>query len=90
VQSVPITTNVVSSIPAHGEVYLIKHYVIKFVIDLRQVDDFFPGTPVSSTNNTDRYDITEIYLKMALNTITLSLTLPYTQVSETDSCEPLV
>jgi hypothetical protein len=29
VQSVPITTNVVSSNPAHGEVYLIEHYVIK-------------------------------------------------------------
>jgi hypothetical protein len=43
-QSVPITTNVVSSIPAHGEVYLIQHYVIKFVIDLRQVGDFFPET----------------------------------------------
>jgi hypothetical protein len=27
--SVPITTNVVSSNPAHGEVYLIQHYVIK-------------------------------------------------------------
>jgi hypothetical protein len=30
-QSVPITTNVVSLNPAHGEVYLIQHYVIKFV-----------------------------------------------------------
>ena len=32
-QSVPITTNV-SSNPARGEVYLIQHYVIKFVSDL--------------------------------------------------------
>ena len=31
---------------------------------------FSPGTPVSSTNNTDRHDITEIFLKVALNTIT--------------------
>ena len=30
---------------------------------------FFPGSPVSSTNKTDRHDITEILLKMALNTI---------------------
>jgi hypothetical protein len=37
---VPITTNVVSSNPAHGEVYSIQHYVINFVIDLRQVGDF--------------------------------------------------
>jgi len=34
---------------------------------------FFPGTPVSSTNKTERHDITEIMLKMALNTITLTL-----------------
>jgi hypothetical protein len=34
VQSVPITTNVVSSNPDHGEVYLIQHYVIMFVSDL--------------------------------------------------------
>ena len=36
-QSVPITTKVVSSNPAHGEVYSIQHYVIKFVSDLQQV-----------------------------------------------------
>jgi hypothetical protein len=36
---------------------------------------FFPGPPVSSTNKTDRHDITEILLKVALNIITLSLTL---------------
>jgi hypothetical protein len=27
------------------------------------------GTPISSTNKTDRHDITEILLKVALNTI---------------------
>ena len=32
-----ITTNVVISNPAHGEVYSIQHYVIKFVSDLQQV-----------------------------------------------------
>ena len=30
-------TNVVSSNPAHGELYSIQHYVIKIVSDLRQV-----------------------------------------------------
>jgi hypothetical protein len=30
---------------------------------------FSPDTPVSSTNKTDRHDITEILLKVALNTI---------------------
>ena len=40
VQSVHITTNVVSSNPAHGEVYARQHYVMKFVSDLRQVGSF--------------------------------------------------
>jgi hypothetical protein len=30
---------------------------------------FSPGTPVSSINKTDRHDIIEILLKVALNTI---------------------
>jgi hypothetical protein len=49
VQSVPITTKIVSSIIVLGE--------------------FYPGTPLSSTNKTDRQDITAILLKVALNTI---------------------
>jgi hypothetical protein len=65
-QSVPITTNVVSSNPAHGEVYLVQHYVIKFTA----CQWFSPGTTVSSTSKTDRHDITEILLKVALNIIT--------------------
>ena len=69
VQSVPVTTIVVSSNPVHDEVYSIQHYVIKFVSDLRQVSCFFPGILVSSTNKTDCQDITEILLKVALNTI---------------------
>ena len=31
----PITNKVVSATPAHGEVYSIPLYVMKFVIDLR-------------------------------------------------------
>ena len=31
---VPITTEVLNSIPVHGEVYSIQPYVIKFVSDL--------------------------------------------------------
>ena len=58
-QSVPITTDVVSLNPAHGEVYsMIQHYVIKFVSDF-----------------TDCHDITEILLKVVLNTITLTFFL---------------
>jgi hypothetical protein len=59
-QSVPITTNVESLNLAHGEVYSIQHYVIKFVSDLRQVDSFL------------HHDITEIFLNVALNTVTLT------------------
>jgi hypothetical protein len=40
VQSVPITTNVVSLNPIHGKVYSIQQYVIKVVSDLRQVSGF--------------------------------------------------
>jgi hypothetical protein len=40
VQSMPKTTQGVSSNPVHGEVYSIQHYVIKFVSDLRQVGGF--------------------------------------------------
>jgi hypothetical protein len=46
-----------------------QNVVIKFVSDLRQVGGFLP---VSSTNKTDRHDITAILLKVALNTITPS------------------
>ena len=53
-----------------GEVYFIQHY--KFDSGLRQVGGFFPGTPVSSTNKTDRHEITEILLKVALNTIVIT------------------
>ena len=42
-----------------------QHYVIKFVSDLWQVGGFLEGHPVSSTNKTDRHDITEILLKVA-------------------------
>ena len=69
-QLVPITNNVVSFNHVHGEVYLL-HYVTKFVSDLRQVYGFlqvlrFPP-PI-------KLDITEILLKVVLNTIPLTLT----------------
>jgi hypothetical protein len=51
-------------------VYSIQHYVIKFVSDLRQVGDFHL---VSATNKTDSHDITEILLKVALNTIIITI-----------------
>ena len=63
VQSVPITTKVVSSNPADGEMYLIQHYVIKFVSDLQQVSGFLLLLwflpPIKLTDG-----ITEILLKV--------------------------
>ena len=63
-QSVPVSTNVVSANLTNGEVYLIQHYVIKSVHDFRQISGFlqvlrFPP-PIK---------LTEILLKVALNTI---------------------
>jgi hypothetical protein len=49
--------------------------MIKFVGDLRQVDGFLQVLLISSTNKTDCYNITEILLKVALNTITLTVQL---------------
>jgi len=43
---------------------------------------FTPGTPVSSTNKTDRHDITEILLKVALNTIALTTPLKITMTGD--------
>jgi hypothetical protein len=45
--------------------------IFNFVSDLRQVGGFSIYT-VSSTNKTDLHDITEIMLKVALNTITIN------------------
>ena len=56
-------------------ILLFYFYFHQFVSDLRQDRWFSPGTPVFSTNKTDRHDIAEILLKVALNTITLTLNL---------------
>jgi hypothetical protein len=52
---VPLTTKIVSSNSAHGDVYSIQHYVITLLSDLRQVGSF-------------HHDWTQILLKVALNT----------------------
>ena len=54
VQSVPITTSVVSSNLVHGEVHSTQHC---------------DRSVVFSTNKTDYHDMTDILLKVALNTI---------------------
>jgi hypothetical protein len=61
---VPITTDVVNSNPAQGDVYSIQHYVIKFVSDFVAGRWLSPGPTVSPTIKTDCHDITEILLKV--------------------------
>ena len=72
----------VSSNPAHDEVYSIQHNVIKIVSNLQQDGGIWGYSGFSSTNKTDHYAITEISLKVALNTITSPLPLcsPYRSV----------
>ena len=50
-----------------------QHMVNKFFIKYNNLCTPSPGTPVSSINKTDRHDITEILLKVAINTKTLTL-----------------
>ena len=73
IQSVPISTEVVSSNPAHGEVHSIQHYIIKSVTCDRSV-------VFSTTNKTDCHYINEILLKEALNTTTLTPKTICTQI----------
>ena len=68
-QSVAIDTKVVSLISVHDEVYSIQHFGTKFV---------FSGFPI---NKTDHHGVAEILLKLALNTITLTLTPKLTHVA---------
>jgi hypothetical protein len=42
---------------------------------LLEIMKYCTGTPFSSTNKTDRHDIAEILLKVALNTIALNIEL---------------
>jgi hypothetical protein len=67
-QSVPITTTVVSSNPAQARC---THTTLcNKVCQLLGTGRWFSScTPVSSTNKTDHHDITEILLKVVLNTI---------------------
>jgi hypothetical protein len=50
---------------------------------------FSPGHPVSSTNTTNRHNITEILLKVALSTIKQTKTYKYTYCIQCQQCESL-
>jgi hypothetical protein len=61
--SVPVTTKVVCSNPAHGDVYSIQHYVTKLVSDLRQVGGFLRVLRFPPPMKTDRHDVVESGVK---------------------------
>jgi hypothetical protein len=65
VQSASITTKIVSSNTAHGDVYSIQHYVIKFVCDLLQ---FPPPIKLTTTENSVESGIKHhiLYLTLTL------------------------
>ena len=70
-QSVHITTNVVSSNPTGCAIdTTLCDKVCQWLTASRWLSS---GTPVSSTNKSERYDIAEILLKVALNTTTITL-----------------
>ena len=65
-QSVLITTNVVSSIPAHDDVHSIEDDMIKFINCTSVVS--------SAKQKLTPHDIIKLLLKVALNIITITLT----------------
>jgi pectin methylesterase-like acyl-CoA thioesterase len=66
---IQFVSKVVSWSPVHGKVYSIQHYVIKFVSKVATGRWFSPGIQVSYNSKTDHQDITEMLLKVVLNTI---------------------
>ena len=75
------TTKVVSLSPTHGEVYSIQHYVINVYQWFAASQWFSVGTLVSSINKTDHHDLTEMLLKVTLNTRTLTLHNGFIEIS---------
>jgi hypothetical protein len=58
---------ITTSVSLYLKVYFLAISVVKVVRNFE--NDCSPGTPIFSTNKTDRHDITEILLILELNTI---------------------
>ena len=58
----------------------VQHYVINLSVTCDRGRWFSPGPPVSSTNKTDRHDLTEILLKVVLSTMKPNHSLRYKHV----------
>ena len=78
--SVPITTYVVIRIPSmtRRTRYTLCDKSYQWLATGRWIS---PGTPASSTNTTNCYDITDILLKVALNSTTITLAFYYSPSS---------
>ena len=79
----PTTTNIMSSNPAHGEVYSIQHYVIKLVSDFRQVGGFLRVHRFPPPKNLP------LLLKVSLHTINQTINIELNSVtvkSLADNC----
>ena len=72
-ETVPIATNVVSLNSVHGKVYSMQNYVIKLAIDVRYVCAVRQVLLLPPPIKTDNQNIAGKLLKVALNTITLTL-----------------
>jgi hypothetical protein len=49
---------------------LFEEQIFYTVYSIWNIHDFLGGAPVSSTSKTDHHDLTEILLKVVLNTLT--------------------
>ena len=65
-QSMPFTTNVLSSNLTRDEMYSIEHHVIKFACDLRHVGGFLRVLWFPARIKTDRHDIEILLSTIAL------------------------
>jgi hypothetical protein len=67
-----MTTNAGIMLPTHGEVHSIQPDEIKTTFCQKSCEDRW-FSPVSPHNKADRYNITEILLKVVLSTQTIPL-----------------
>ena len=74
-QSVPIISKAACWNPADGQLNSIQHHVIEFVSDLRQVCRFLKVLQFPLQIKLPATYLTEILLKVVLNTIILTLAL---------------
>jgi hypothetical protein len=81
VQSVPITTKVVSSNPAYGVVFSLQLYVINFSVIYDRSVVFSGYSGFLRANKSDRQDIAEILLKVAFSIFVL-----YSNLSTSNDC----